>query len=100
MSTSDTTYDLPLLDDVRRMHPRELCKLLTENKEDLERLHAVGLMLTYGRNFPSSEPGVDGATVTQSDRLSGTCYGDEMASQGGAGGDQGLIDRNQDRETE
>ncbi|GAB5036586.1 Hypothetical protein NocV09_04300110 [Nannochloropsis oceanica] len=46
MSTSDTTHDLPLLDDVRRMHPRELCKLLTENKEDLERLHTVGLMLT------------------------------------------------------
>jgi len=45
-STSGSTHDLPLLDDVRRMHPRELYQLLTENEEDKERLHAVGMMLT------------------------------------------------------
>jgi hypothetical protein len=45
-STSGTTHDLPLLDDVHRMHPRELYQLLTENEEDKERLHAVGMMLT------------------------------------------------------
>lgn len=46
MSASGTTHDLPLLNDVRRMHPRELYQLLTENEGDQERLHAVGMMLT------------------------------------------------------
>lgn len=45
-SASGTTHGLPLLDDVRRMHPRELYQLLTENEEDKERLHSVGMMLT------------------------------------------------------